>query len=76
MKIKENLIKKLKIGTVCLAVGIGGFGLGKASSKVDYISFNQDQHWGISGYKSIRLHKHFDKDEVLIRKTGYYYLEA
>lgn len=76
IKTMENLMKKLKIGAVCLAIGIGGFGLGKATSKVDYISFHQDQFHGLSGYKAVRLHKPLAQDDVFVRRNGYFYWEA
>lgn len=76
MKTMKNIRKNLKIGALCLTVGIGGFGLGKATSKVDYISFHQET-WpgGRSGYKAIRLHKPLARDNVFIKRNGYFFWE-
>ncbi|MBI4919629.1 hypothetical protein HY837_06870, partial [archaeon] len=73
---ERKLTNKLGTAALCLVMGLGGFGLGKATSKVDKISFHEATNdRGIGGivrgpdiYRAIKLHKPYAQDEIFVKR--------
>ena len=65
MKKINNITKKLLLGATCIAVGFGGFLIGRNTSRVSYVSFYEEGK-SASEYKAIRLHKPFAEDDVFV----------
>lgn len=63
--------RALGIAVLCALTGLGGFGLGKLTSAVDQVTLHEEpQPASISSYKIIKLHKHYAKDELFVKRNG------
>ena len=74
----KNIRKKIGIAALCILTGLGGYGAGKATSKVDKVTFQQEGGPGnisSSGFKAIKLHRPFGKDEIFLQLNGSSYWE-